>query len=99
MSVCIDKDSIIQVSEDLVKSCQKFSYVKATYLGSSPKPVKELISWRIWNCDEAKYNDLQVTFRYADGTREKETYQYALWRYVKQGSPEYDLFEYVCTHE
>jgi hypothetical protein len=97
MSVFIDKESIIQLSEDIVKSCQKFSYLKPFVFGNTGKFVSAIVVCREWNCDEAKYNNLQMTFCYADGTKETETYQYALWRYVKHNSPEGDLFEYVCT--
>jgi hypothetical protein len=97
MSVFIDKESIAQLSEDIVKSCQKFSYSNPILVGSARKLVSAIVVCREWNCDEAKYNNLQMTFCYADGTKETETYQYALWRYVKHNSPEGDLFEYVCT--
>jgi hypothetical protein len=97
VSVFIDKESIIQISEDIVKSCQKFSYLKPIVLGNTKKLVSAIIICREWNCDEAKYNNLQLTFCYTDGTKETETYQYALWHYVRPNSPEGDLFEYVCT--
>jgi hypothetical protein len=99
MSAFIDKESIIQISEDIVKSCQKFSYVKPVFLNHQKKPVSAAIACREWDCDEAKYNNLQLTFYYADGTKETETYQYALWQYVKHSSPDRDLFEYVCTSD
>ena len=99
LSVFIDKESIIQISEDIVKSCQKFSYVKPISLSNHQKLVYAVVACREWNCDEAKYNNLQLTFYYADGTKETENYQYALWHYVRHDPPEFDLFEYVCTQE
>ena len=34
-----------------------------------------------------------------DGTKETETYKYALWHLVKQGTPDGDLYEYLCGQE
>ncbi len=99
LSISIDKESINQVSEDIVKSCQKFTYTKPLLLNGSQKPITVMIACREWHCDDAKYNNLRVTFYYVDGTNEIETYKYALWHFVKQGTPEGDLYEYVCTQE
>ena len=98
-SVSIDKESISQTYGDIVKSCQKFSYVKPIFLNNPRKPVSALIAYREWDCSGEKYNDLQVTFCYADGTKETETYKYALWHYIKQGTSEGDLYDYVCNQE
>ncbi len=99
MSAYIEKESITQTSGDIVKSCQKFSYVKPIFLNNPRKPVSAFVAYREWDCAGEKYNDLQVTFCYADGTKETETYKYALWHYVKQGTPEGDLYDYVCNQE
>jgi hypothetical protein len=101
MSAFIDRDSIIQTSGDIVKCRQKFSYAKPIFLNNpKPKrPVRTLIAYREWDCSGEKYNDLQVTFCYANGTNETETYEYALWHYIKQGSVESDLFDYVCNQD
>jgi len=97
MSTFIDKESITQISEDIVKSCQKFSYTKPTLFNHQKRRVSAVIACREWDCDAAKYNNLQLTFYYLDGTKETETYEYALWHYVRNSSPERGLLEYVCT--
>lgn len=99
VSVSVDVDSIKWVSEDIVRSCQKFSYAKPKLLNAAQKPVREVVAYREWNCAEETYNDLKVTFCYADGTKETENYKYALWHQIKQNSPEDDLHDYVCSHE
>ncbi len=99
LSISVDKESIDQVSEDIVRSCQRFSYVKPILLNNSQKPVTKIVAYREWDCDGEKYNNLQVTFYYVDGTKETETYKYALWHHIKQSTPESNLFEYVCTQE
>lgn len=99
VSVSVDIDSIKWVSEDNVRSCQRFSYAKPKLLNARQKPVREVVAYREWNCSEETYNDLKVAFYYADGTKETENYKYALWHQIKQNSPEDDLHEYVCSHE
>jgi hypothetical protein len=101
MSAYLDKESITQTAGDIIRCRQKFSYVKPIFL-SNPKPktpVTTLIAYREWDCSGEKYNDLQVTFCYANGSKETETYEYALWHYFKQGSVESDLYDYVCNQE
>ena len=99
VSISIDKESIGQTSGDIVKSCQKFSYVKPIFLNNPQKPVSALVAYREWDCSGEKYNDMQVTFYFVDGTKETETYKFALWHYIKQGTPEGDLYDYVCNQE
>lgn len=99
VSVSVDTDSIKWVSEDIVRSCQKFSYAKPKLLNTAQKPISEVVAYREWNCSEETYNDLKVTFYYADGAKETENYKYALWHQIKQNSPEDDLHDYVCNHE
>ena len=99
VSVSVDNSSVRWVSEDIVKSCQRFSYARPRLLNSAQKPVKEIVAYREWNCSEDTYNDVKVTFCYADGTKETENYKYALWHQVKQNSPEDYLQDYVCGHE
>jgi Surface-adhesin protein E len=99
VSVSVDVDSIKWVSEDIVRSSQKFVYAKPKLLNASQKPIREVVAYREWNCGEETYNDLKITFCYADGTKETENYKYALWHQIKQNSPEDDLHDYVCNHE
>jgi len=99
VSVSVDVDSIKWISEDIVRSWQKFLYAKPKLLNASQKPVREVVAYREWNCAEETYNDLKVTFCYADGRKETENYKYALWHQIKQNSPEDDLHDYVCSHE
>jgi hypothetical protein len=99
VSVSVDVDSVKWVSEDVVRSCQKFVYAKPKLLNASQKPIREVVAYREWNCGEETYNELKVTFCYADGTKETEHYKYALWHQIKQNSPEDDLHDYVCSHE
>jgi hypothetical protein len=99
VSVFVDIDSIKWVSEEIVRSCQKFSYTRPRLLSASQKPVKKVIAYRDWNCADETFNDLKVTFYYADGTNGTETYKYALWHQIKQNSPEDALQDYVCSHE
>jgi hypothetical protein len=99
LSIAIDKESISHVSEDIVRSCQRFSYAKPTLSSNSKKPITKLVACREWDCDNAKYNNLQITFHYADGTTDTETYKYPLWHYIKEGTPDRDLSDYVCSEE
>jgi hypothetical protein len=99
VSMSVDINSIKWVSEDIVRCCQEFSYVRPKLLNASQKPVRKVVAYRDWNCGEETYNDLKVTFYYADGTKDTENYKYALWHQIKQNSPEEDLHDYVCTRE
>ena len=99
MSVSIDNDSIRQVSENIVRACQKSSYVKPKLSDAFKKTITEVLTCRQWDCDEEKYNDLQMTVRFIDGTEKTEKYEYALWHFIKQDSPEHDLYDYLCNQE
>jgi hypothetical protein len=99
MSVFIDRDSILQVSENVVKSCQKFAYAKPILISTQNKSITQIVACRQWDCVEEKYNNLQVTFHFIDGTKETETYKFALWHYIKQDTPEYDLYDFVCNQD
>ena len=99
MAIFIDRDSIRQVSENVVKSCQKFTYAKPALISSQNKSVTEIVACRQWDCVEEKYNNLQVIFHFIDGTKETETYKFALWHYIKQDTPEYDLYDFVCNQD
>ncbi len=99
MSVSIDNDSIRQVSDNVVRACQKSSYIKPKLSNASQKPIIEVLICRQWDCDEERYNDRQITFRFIDGTAKTEKYEYTLWHYIKQGANERDLYDYVCNQE
>jgi hypothetical protein len=99
MSVSIDNDSIRQGSDNIVRACQKSSYVKPKLSDAFKKPITEVFICRQWDCDEERYNDRQITFRFIDGTEKTEKYEYTLWHHIKQGSNEGDLYDYVCNQE
>lgn len=99
MSVSIDNDSIRQVSDNIVRACQKSLYVKPKLCDAFKKPITEVLICRQWDCDEEKYNDLQTTFHFIDGTEKTEKYEYALWHLIKQDSLEHDLYDYLCNRE
>lgn len=98
-SVSIDNDSIRQVSDNIVTACQKSSYVKPKVSDAFKKTITEVLICRQWDCEEEKYNDLQMTFHFIDGTEKTEKYEYALWHFIKQDSLEHDLYDYVCNQE
>jgi Surface-adhesin protein E len=97
-SVFVDKESILQISEGIVTSCQKYVYVKPILFDQVKKPVTEVIVKQEWNCDEEKYNNLKLTLLYIDSKRETETYAEALWHYVEPDTLEDDVCDYVCNH-
>jgi len=96
-SVFIDSESIRQNAENIVTSCQKYSYVDPIFFDQIKKPVTEMIVNQAWDCDEEKYNNLQLTLLYVDGKKETEIYTEALWHFVKPDTLESDVCEYVCN--
>ena len=93
----IDQESVRQKDENIITSCQKYSYVNPILFDQIKKPVTEMVMHQEWDCDEEKYNNLQITFYFTDGTKGTETYTEALWHYVKPDTLEYDMCEYVCN--
>jgi hypothetical protein len=93
----IDHESVRQKTENVVTSCAKYSYVNPILFDQIKKPVIEIVADQEWDCDEEKYNNLQLTFYHTDGTNETETYKEPLWHYVRPDTLESDFCEYLCN--
>ena len=87
--VFVNEEKIIQVTPNISCRFQHGKEVEVVPFGEG---------WKyLWN-DTLLYipGNLQLTFYFVDGTKRTETYPEALWHYVKSGTLEQDICDYVC---
>jgi hypothetical protein len=94
VSLYVDKESIISVSKNMMRSWTKFFFEEPETFES--KTFSQMRVHMEYDCSEKRSRMLELTFDYLEGSRETFNFEKE-WSSVKSGTLQEQSYLYLCN--